>query len=57
MIVTDRVDEFWGTDMAQPVTTQEGRFYVIIAVDICSGGRVLFRRSHSLEAQLSLIRL
>jgi putative transposase len=36
-IVTDRVDEVWGTDMTQTVTTQEGRAYVFIAVDHCSG--------------------
>ena len=36
-IVTERVDEVWGTDMSQTVTTQEGRAYVFIAVDHCSG--------------------
>jgi transposase InsO family protein len=36
-IVTDRVDEVWGTDMSQTVTTREGRAYVFIAVDHCSG--------------------
>lgn len=36
-IVTDRVDQVWGTDMTQTVTTQEGRAYVFIAVDHCSG--------------------
>jgi len=36
-IVTDRVDEVWGTDMTQTVTTGEGRAYVFIAVDHCSG--------------------
>ena len=36
-IVTDRVDEVWGTDMTQTVTTREGRAYVFIAVDHCSG--------------------
>ena len=36
-IVTDKVDEVWGTDMTQTVTTQEGRAYVFIAVDHCSG--------------------
>lgn len=36
-IVTDRVDEVWGTDMTQTVTIGEGRAYVFIAVDHCSG--------------------
>jgi len=36
-IVTDRIDEVWGTDMTQTVTTSEGRAYVFIAVDHCSG--------------------
>jgi putative transposase len=36
-IVTGRVDEVWGTDMTQTVTTAEGRAYVFIAVDHCSG--------------------
>jgi transposase InsO family protein len=36
-IVTARVDEVWGTDMTQTVTTAEGRAYVFIAVDHCSG--------------------
>ena len=36
-IVTDRVDEVWGTDMTQTVTTREGRAYVFIAIDHCSG--------------------
>lgn len=36
-IVTERVDEVWGTDMTQTITTGEGRAYVFIAVDHCSG--------------------
>ena len=36
-IVTARVDEVWGTDMTQTVTAAEGRAYVFIAVDHCSG--------------------
>ena len=37
MIMTDRVDQMWGTDMTQTVTTVEGRAYVFITVDHCSG--------------------
>jgi putative transposase len=37
MIVTERVDETWGSDMTETVTTAEGRAYVFIAVDHCSG--------------------
>jgi putative transposase len=36
-IVTEKVDQVWGTDMTQTVTTGEGRAYVFIAVDHCSG--------------------
>jgi putative transposase len=36
-IATERVDEVWGTDMTQTVTTEEGRAYVFVAVDHCSG--------------------
>ena len=36
-IMTDRVDQMWGTDMTQMITTGEGRAYVFIAVDQCSG--------------------
>ena len=35
--MTDRVDQMWGTDMTQTVTTGEGRAYVFVAVDHCSG--------------------
>jgi hypothetical protein len=34
------VDQMWGTDMTQTVTTGEGRAYVFIAVDHCSGEMV-----------------
>jgi putative transposase len=36
-IVTERVDDVWGTDMTQTVTNQEGRAYVFVTVDHCSG--------------------
>ncbi len=36
-IVTEKVDEVWGTDMTQTVTTHEGRAYVFVVVDHCSG--------------------
>jgi transposase InsO family protein len=32
-IITDRVNEMWGTDMTQTVTFGEGRAYVFIAVE------------------------
>lgn len=32
-IVTDRVNEMWGTDMTQTVTTDEGKAYVFVAVE------------------------
>jgi transposase InsO family protein len=46
-IVTDRVDQVWGTDMTQTVTTGEGRAYVFIAVDHCSGEFVGIHAAHS----------
>jgi transposase InsO family protein len=36
-IVTDKVDQVWGTDMTRTVTIGEGRACVFIAVDHCSG--------------------
>ena len=36
-IVTDKVDQVWGTDMTQTFTAAQGRAYVFIAVDHCSG--------------------
>ena len=36
-VVTERVDQVWGTDMTETVTTVEGRAYVFVAVDHCSG--------------------
>jgi putative transposase len=35
-IVTDRVDEMWGTDMTSGWTNQEGQAAVFVAVDHCS---------------------
>lgn len=32
-IVTDRVNEMWGTDMTQTITTSEGKAYVFVAVE------------------------
>lgn len=45
-IVTERVDEVWGTDMTQTVTMAEGRAYVFIAVDHCSGEFVGTHAAH-----------
>ena len=36
-IVTNKVDQVWGTDMTQTVTIGQGRAFVFIAVDHCSG--------------------
>jgi len=33
MIVTDNVNEMWGTDMTQTITTGEGKAYVFVAVE------------------------
>jgi transposase InsO family protein len=32
-VVTDKVNEMWGTDMSQTVTLEEGRAYVFVAVE------------------------
>ena len=32
-VVTDKVNEMWGTDMSQTVTIEEGRAYVFVAVE------------------------
>ena len=36
-VATARVDQVWGTDMTETITTTEGRAYVFVAVDHCSG--------------------
>lgn len=36
-IMTERVDDVWGTDMTQTVTKGDGRAFVFVAVDHCSG--------------------
>ena len=33
-IVTNRVNQMWGTDMTQTVTTDEGKAYVFVAENI-----------------------
>jgi putative transposase len=38
-IITDRVNEMWGTDMTQTITMAEGRAYVFVAVEHAIGGR------------------
>ena len=45
-IVTERVDVVWGADMTQTVTTDQGRAYVFIAVDHCSGELIGTHASH-----------
>ena len=45
-IVAERVDEVWRTDMTQTVTTDQGRAYVFIAVDHCSGELIGTHTSH-----------
>jgi putative transposase len=32
-IITDKVNEMWGTDMTQTITVEEGRAYVFVAVE------------------------
>ena len=32
-IITDKVNEMWGTDMTQTITVREGRAYVFVAVE------------------------
>ena len=46
-IVTERVDEVWGTDMTQTVTIDEGRAYVFNAVDHWSGEFIGINATHS----------
>jgi hypothetical protein len=36
-IITGSVNQIWGTDMTQTISTDEGRDYVVITVDHCSG--------------------
>lgn len=36
-ITTDTPDEMWGTDMSETITLDDGRAYVFISVDHCTG--------------------
>jgi transposase InsO family protein len=46
-IITAKVDEVWGTDMTQTITTQQGRAYVFVVVDHCSGEFIATHASSS----------
>ena len=46
-IVTAKVDEVWGTDMTQTITTQQGRANVFVVVDHCSGEFIATHASSS----------
>jgi len=35
-IITERVDDMWGTDMTSTITTTEGQAAIFFAVDHCS---------------------
>ena len=52
-IVTDKVNEMWGTDMSQTVTLKEGRAYVFVAVEHANSeivGIHAARSAHRFEA-------
>ena len=46
-IVTDKVNEMWGTDMSQTVTLEEGRAYVFVAVEHANSGSRSLRREQA----------
>ena len=47
-IVTDKVNEMWGTDMSQTVTLEEGRAYVFVAVEHANS-EIIFLASRPLQ--------
>jgi putative transposase len=46
-IVTDKVNEMWGTDMTQTITVGEGRAYVFVAVEHANSEVVGIHAAHS----------
>jgi transposase InsO family protein len=46
-IITDKVNEMWGTDMTQTITVGEGRAYVFVAVEHANSEVVGIHASHS----------
>ena len=46
-IITDRVNEMWGTDMTQTITVGDGRAYVFVAVEHANSEVVGIHASHS----------
>ncbi len=55
-IVSQRIDEIWGTDMTFIWTTQEGNAAIFIAVD-CSGQQLLDTRNDKLSIIISYVRI
>src|SRR5436309_3236414 len=52
-IITDKVNEMWGTDMTQTITIREGRAYVFVAVEHANSevvGIHAARSAHRFEA-------
>jgi transposase InsO family protein len=52
-IITDKVNEMWGTDMTQTITVEEGRAYVFVAVEHANSevvGIHAARSAHRFEA-------
>jgi putative transposase len=46
-IITDKINEMWGTDMTQTVTVEEGRAYVFVAVEHANSEAVGIHASRS----------
>ena len=46
-IITDKVNEMWGTDMTQTITVGEGRAYVFVTVEHANSEVVGIHASHS----------
>ena len=45
-IVTNKVNEMWGTDMTQTITVEEGRAYVFVAVEHANSEVVGIHAAH-----------
>src|SRR5207342_3081908 len=51
-IVTNKVNEMWGTDMTQTITVEEGRAYVFVAVEHANSEVVGIHAARSAKLRL-----
>ena len=55
-IVTNKVNEMWGTDMTQTITVEQGRAYVFVAVEHANSEVVGIHAARSANEALEPVR-